>query len=83
MTEEPFYSPKHVIPKRQPQPGELLCEFVRGSDGAPMSIELRAHGENLFEVQLLERGEFYRSRSGFATRALAVNWAELERESME
>ena len=41
MSDEPFYSPKaKPDPPRQPKPGELLFEFVRASDGAPMSCEL-------------------------------------------
>jgi hypothetical protein len=35
------------IPQRQPTPGELLFEFVRVSDQAPMSCDLRFHGESL------------------------------------
>jgi len=31
---------------RQPKPGEVLFEFVRASDRAPMSCELRFHGES-------------------------------------
>jgi len=33
-------------PPRQPKPGELLFEFVRASDRAPMSCELRFNGES-------------------------------------
>jgi hypothetical protein len=37
-------SPRPPPPK--PTPGELLFEFVRASDGAPMTWELRLHGES-------------------------------------
>lgn len=71
-------------PPRQPKPGELLFEFVRARDRAPMSCELRFHGEsNGWEAQSLERGELFASRGGFVARSLAVQWAELERASME
>ena len=55
-------------PPRQPRPGELLFEFVRGSDGAPMSCELRFHGESYgWEAQFFERGELLYART--ATKA--------------
>jgi hypothetical protein len=55
-----FWSPKHPPPPpRQPTPGEPLFAFVRASDRAPMSCELRFHGESYgWEVQFFERGEF-------------------------
>jgi hypothetical protein len=81
---EPFYAPGRNAPKRHPKPGELLCEFTRGSDGAPMSIELRYHGDaGGWEAQILERGELFASHGAFGTRALAENWAELERKAIE
>jgi hypothetical protein len=84
MSGEPFYSPNRAILKRQPKPGEPLCEFVRGSHGTPMTIELRHHGEaGRWEAQILESGELFAARGAFATRALAVNWAELEREAIQ
>jgi len=70
-------------PPRQPKPGELLFEFLRASDNAPMSCELRFNGESFgWEVQFFERGEFLRSRGGFGTRTLAVQWATVERDAM-
>jgi hypothetical protein len=49
-----------------------------------MSIELRNHGDAAgWEAQILEHGELFASRGAFETRALAVNWAELEREAIE
>lgn len=69
-------------PPRKATPGELLFEFVRASDDALMTCELRCHGESYgWEAQFLERGEFLYSRR-FDTRALAVHWAELERKAL-
>jgi hypothetical protein len=46
MTDEPFYSPKYTPPPpRIAKSGFLLFEFVRASDRAPMSCELRFHAE--------------------------------------
>jgi hypothetical protein len=83
--EDPFYSP-NLKPSaaRVGRPGELLFEFVRAADRAPMSCELRFHGECYgWEAQFFERGELLYSRGGFVTRALAVQWAEEERTTME
>lgn len=81
MTDEPFYSPTC---KPAPARVELLFEFVRASDQAPMSCELRFHGESYgWEAQFLKRGHLVFSRGAFVTRALAVQWAELERAAME
>jgi hypothetical protein len=72
----------HAPPARR-EPGELLFEFVRASDGAPMSCELRVHGESYgWEAQFFERGELVYARGSFVTGALAVRWAELERDAM-
>lgn len=56
----PFYAPNlPPVPARKPRPGELLFEFLRASDRAPMSCELRFHGESYgWEAQFLERGDF-------------------------
>jgi hypothetical protein len=84
VTDDPFTTPGHVIPPRVPRPGELLFEFVRASDGAPMRCELRFHGESLGgEAQFFERGEFWYSRGAFVLRRLAIQWAEVERKAME
>jgi hypothetical protein len=54
-------------------PGELLFDFVRASDRAPMSCELRFHGESYgWEAQFLERGELFYSRDGFVLRSQAL-----------
>jgi hypothetical protein len=82
--DNPFYSPTlKPQPARVARPGELLFEFVRASDRAPMSCGLRFHGESYgWEAQFFERGELWFSRGGFVTRALAVQWAEIERQAI-
>jgi hypothetical protein len=85
MSDEPFYSPKaKPPPPRVAKPGELLFEFVRASDRALMSCELRFHGESYgWEAEFLERGELFASRDGFVTRKAAMAWAEEERKATE
>jgi hypothetical protein len=69
-------------PLRKPRPGELLFAFVRASDRAPMSCELRFHGESFgWEAQFLERGELLYARGGLVMRADAIAWAEEERKA--
>jgi hypothetical protein len=64
--------------------GEVLVEFMRASDRAPISCELRYHGESFgWEAQFLEHGEVFSRRGGFATCQAAIAWAELERATME
>ena len=71
-------------PPRQPKPGELLFEFVRATDRAPMSCELRFHVESFgWEVQFFVRGDFFSGRGAFVTKALAILWAEQERKEYE
>jgi hypothetical protein len=71
-------------PARLPRPAESLFTFVRASDRAPMACELRFHGESYgWEAQFLERGHLLYARGGFVTRALAVQWAVMEREGLE
>jgi hypothetical protein len=70
-------------PARQPKPGELLFAFVRASDRAPMSCELRFHGESYgWDAQFYERGEILIGRR-FQTKGLAIQWAEEERKAAE
>jgi len=77
-----FHNSPKAAPRR-PKPGEVLFEFIRASDRAPMSCELRFHGESYGrEAQFFERGELFYSRGGFVTRALAVQWAEEERKAL-
>ena len=71
-------------PPRQPKPGERLFEFVRLSDRAPMSAELRFHGESYgWETQFFERGELVWAHGAFLTREGAIRWAEDERRRLE
>jgi len=66
------------------QAGELLFEFVRASDRAPIRGELRFNGESYgWEAQFLERGELLYARGAFVTKALVIQWATEERRSME
>ena len=67
---------------RQPKSGTLLFEFIRARDQAPMTCELRFHREWRWEAQFYDRGEFLYSRR-FDTRALAAQWAEEERKTIE
>jgi hypothetical protein len=63
---------------------ERLFEFMRASDGALMSCELRFHGESYgWEVQFLERGELLFARGGFTLRRDAIAWAQHERAAIE
>lgn len=79
MTDEPFYSPTYKpAPARVAKRGELLFEFLRGSDRAPLSCELRFHGESYgWEALFFRRGELALSRGAFVTKGLAVQWATL------
>jgi hypothetical protein len=64
--------------------GEVLFEFMRASDRAPISCEVRYHGESSgWEVQFLEQDEVFSRRGGFTTCQAAIAWAELERATME
>jgi hypothetical protein len=80
-TTSPNYKP---VPARVAKPGELLFEFVRASDRALISYELRFHGESYgWEAQFLDRGDLFYSHGAFITRKAAIAWAELERAAME
>jgi hypothetical protein len=59
--DDPFYSPNlKPASARVARPGETLFEFLRASDRAPMSCELRFHGESYgWEAQFFERGELF------------------------
>lgn len=74
---------------RQPEPGELLFEFVLGHDR--WRCELRDHGEQYgVEAQFLLNGDLERART-FASymvlthtaREHAIYWAEQERKALE
>jgi hypothetical protein len=81
----PFYSPIRLQPAPWPsKPGQLLFEFVRAADRAPMSCVLRFHGESYgWEVQFFERSETCGGRLAFSTRTSAIRWAEAERDALE
>jgi hypothetical protein len=85
VSDEPFYAPnRKPAPAPQRKPGEVLIEFVRASDRAPKSCELKFHGESYsWEALSLERGDLFASHGGFVMRALAVQWAEAERTAIE
>lgn len=85
MADDDWYKPnRQPAPARTPKPGELLFEFVRASNRAPMACELRFNGESYgWEVQFLERGELSHAQGRFVTRALAVQWAHEERKHLE
>jgi hypothetical protein len=77
------WSPMYRTPERH-VPSELLFEFVRVSDQAPMSCELRFHGESYgWEALIRERGELFVSHGAFTTKAAAIRWAEQMRQAME
>jgi hypothetical protein len=71
---------------RPPQPGELLFEFLRGHDR--FRCELRDHAPYGIEAQWYQNEEFLYSRRfedidpTLTGRALAVAWAEHEREAL-
>jgi hypothetical protein len=83
MTDDPFNfaKPGHVNSQRQPRPGDLLWEFRR-ADHHTFSCELRYHGEFGVEAQFLRDGDLLIGRR-FDTKALAVQWANLERQDLE
>ena len=83
MSDDPFYTPglKPAAP-RTPRVGELLFEFVRASDRAPMSCELFFHGESYgWEARFMIRGQLFASHGAFPMRAGAIEWAEEERKA--
>jgi hypothetical protein len=71
MTDQRFYTPgRKPPPARQPQPGEVLFEFVREPDHAHFRCELLTHESWGVEAQFWMNGELLIGR-GFDTRALA------------
>lgn len=87
--EQPFYAPDlKPAPPRQPQPGELLFEFLVGHNR--WLCELRDHGQYGVEAQFWKNEEFTFSRRfddrldrTRPPRALAIAWAEEERRALE
>lgn len=75
-------------PARQPKPAELLFEFYRESDHSRWRCELRDHGKEFgVEAQFYQNEEFICGRrfdprldASRPSRALAVAWAEEERD---
>jgi hypothetical protein len=76
-------------PHRQPQPGELLFEFVVGRDR--YRCELRDHGDVYgVEAQVFLNGDLERARTfasymvlTHAAREHAIHWAERERQALK
>jgi hypothetical protein len=80
--EIPFYAPHQPpVAPRQPKPGDLVWEFVRARDHKRFRCELRGHGEYGWEAQIFDDLDHFISRR-FPTRALAIAWAESEREAL-
>jgi hypothetical protein len=77
---DPFYKPGYIVPARQARPGEPLWAFRSGDH--TIACELHYHGEYGVEAQFLRDGELLIGRR-FDSRALAVQWAELERDAIE
>lgn len=80
MVDEPFYAPNaKPRPPRQPKRGERV--FILRKDGWLLECELKDQGQWGVEVQLFNRGSFLGGRR-FDTKALALQWAELERVAL-
>ncbi len=62
------------------RPREVLFEFVRRSDRTLFRCELRYHNDSSVEVQFYEDSELHVGRR-FDTKALAVQWARVERRA--
>ena len=80
MIDKPFTTPGRRLPERQPRPGEVLFEFLRGHDR--FQCELRDHGKYGVEAQFYRNEEFSHSWR-FDTRDEALLWAEHERQAIE
>jgi hypothetical protein len=81
MADELYYCPTRKLPSPQvPQSGERLFEFLRGLDR--IVCELCDDGPDGVNVQFFQNDKFSRSRR-FGTRALAIQWAEEERKTIE
>ena len=84
MSDEDWYrSHRPLTPARQSKAGELLFEFVCGSDHSPLSCELRFHGESYgWECQCLYDGELAYGRR-FLLREHALDEAEAQRQRLQ
>ena len=80
MADEQPDAPGRKSQKRQP--GELLFEFVRESDQTHFRCELRAYEGWGVEAVFWMNGQLLVARR-FDTRALAVQWAVIERQAVE
>jgi hypothetical protein len=73
-------------PRRtRPRPAERLFEFTRASDGRQMVVDVQFHGESYgWEARILEAegGWLSHAHGRCQTRALAGQWAEVEREEL-
>lgn len=67
-------------PRIKPREGESVWAMTNGA--RHLTCELRYHGEFGVEAQFLRDGELVIGRR-FDTKALAVQWAEQERETLE
>ena len=79
-----FDAPGHEPTKpREPQPGQIMFEFVRESDGAHYRCELheftRSYG---FDLRVLKNGDLI-SSDVFATREFAMRWSHEKRQALE
>ena len=75
-------------PGREPEPGELLFEFMAGH--TRVRCELRDHGPLGVEAQFFRNEEFFCSRrfdprldASRPSRELAIAWATEERRALE
>jgi hypothetical protein len=67
---------------RQPQPGELLCEFYPETRKKFFRIVLRDRGQYGVEAQLFDPAEFLYGHL-FPARQLAIAWAEEQRKAID
>ena len=77
---DPFYAPNHRAAPAASRPAEPLWTLSQGV--AQMACVLRDHGDLGVEIQLLRDGALLYGRR-FDTRALALQCAALERETLE
>ena len=77
MSYDPFKDP---VPRTKPRASGKLWELFKGHD--IYACELKYHGEFGLEAQNFEAGWLLVGRR-FDTRALAANWAMLEKEDFE
>jgi hypothetical protein len=82
MTEPPFYSPNYRAPTQKlAKPRELAWEFQQ--DQTTWRAELLFHGESWgWEAQIARDGDLVIGRR-FDTKALAMQWVNLERKHLE